>query len=325
MRRRPLLLTLLATLALLVGSTGHAYGQPSPEQIEAELDKKWAQIEPVIEEHNALRIKLNNEKKKVAQLAAQLAPLEQEVAATRSRVGIYAEYMYKGGRAAGIDAYLSTGDPTLFAERITSMDQVTRHFNSRIDEVLAAKSKLDEAKQPLDALVAQLTELQAQQAAQIKTIDAEIKKLDQMRAAAYGSGSGTGELKPVPCPATYPGGAAAKAINFACSQIGKMYKYATDGPNTYDCSGLTLAAWRAAGVDLPHQSRAQRAAIPHISRSQLRAGDLVFYYSPIHHVALYAGKHNGKDWIVHASRAGTPVKMRLMDQGGNIHSYGRPG
>jgi len=316
---------MLATIAVLLGFAGHAHAQPSPEEIERQLDAKWNEIEPIIEEHNGVRIKLNLERKKAEQLATQLAPLEQEVQKTRDRVGVYAEYMYKGGHAAGINAYLSTGDPTVFAERISSMDQVTKHFNARIGEVMAAKAKLDEAKAPLDAIIAQLAALDAEQSARIKTIEAEIKKLDQMRLAAYGNGGGAGNLRPVPCPTTYPGGDHGIAIKFACAQIGKMYKFATDGPSTYDCSGLTLAAWRAAGVSLPHQSRAQRAAIPYIPRSQLRPGDLVFYYNPIHHVALYAGKINGQDWIVHASRAGTPVRMRLMDSGGGINSYGRPG
>lgn len=323
-RPGPLLLTLLAAIALVIGSAAHAHAQPSPAEIEAQIDAKWNEIEPVIEEHNAVRIKLDLERKKAEGLATQLAPLEQEVSATRARVGVYADYMYRGGRAAGINAFLSTGNPTVMAERISSIDQVTAHFNSRIGEVLAAKSKLDEAKRPLDALVAQLDALEKEQTARIATIKEEIKKLDQLRSQAYGSGGGTGELRPVPCPVTYPGGAAATAVKFACAQIGKPYVFAADGPGSYDCSGLTMAAWRAAGVSLPHNAKAQRSAIPRISRADLRPGDLVFYYSDLHHVGMYAGKHNGVDWIVHASRSGVPIMMRKMDNG-NIHSYGRPG
>lgn len=289
------------------------------------IDAKWSEIEPVIEEHNAVKIKLDVERKKAEALQAQLAPLEEEVAKTRQRVGVYADYMYKGGRATDINAVLTAGDPTVFAERMMSMNQVASHFNGRIGEVLDAKNKLDEAKKPLDAIVAQLAALEAEQATRIKTIEAEIKNLDKMRLAAYASGAGTGDLKPVPCPTTYPGGAAGTAVKFACAQIGKPYVYASDGPNSYDCSGLTMAAWRAAGVGLPHNAKAQRSAVPSVSRSELRPGDLVFYYSDLHHVGMYAGQINGQHWIVHASRAGVPIKMRLMDSGGNIHSYGRPG
>jgi peptidoglycan DL-endopeptidase CwlO len=327
-RRRPLtartLTTLLAAIALVIASAGHAHASPTPEEIERQLDAKWNEIEPIIEEHNGVKIKLEAEKKKAAALEAQLAPLEQEVASTRGRVSVYADYMYKGGRAANVNAVLTARDPTVLAERMMSMDQLAHHFNARIEDVLAAKAKLDEAKKPLDALVAELAKLEAEQAQRIKVIEAEIKNLDKMRLAAYGSSGGIGDLRPVPCPTTYPGGAAGIAIKFACAQIGKPYVFAADGPDSYDCSGLTMAAWLQAGVKLPHNAKAQRSAVPYVSRSQLRPGDLVFYYSDIHHVAMYAGQINGQHWIVHASRAGVPIKMRLMDNG-YIHSYGKPG
>jgi len=318
------MMSMVAAIALVIGFAGHAHANPTPEEIERQIDAKWNEIEPIIEEHNGVKIKLDVERKKAEALAAQLAPLEAEVAKTRGRVSVYADYMYKGGRAANINAMVSSSDPTVLAERMMSMDQVARFFNNRIGQVLDAKAKLDEAKKPLDALVAQLAALEAEQAARIKTIEAEIKNLDRMRLAAYGSGGGTGELRPVPCPTTYPGGAAGTAVKFACDQIGKPYVYAADGPDSYDCSGLTMASWLQAGVKLPHNAKAQRSAVPSVSRSQLRPGDLVFYYSDLHHVAMYAGQINGQHWIVHASRPGVPIKMRLMDNG-YIHSYGRPG
>ncbi len=308
----------------MIGTAGHAHAQPGPAEIEAEIDKKWNEIEPVIEEHNAVKIKLDAERKKADALAGQLAPLEQEVAKTRERVGVYADYMYKGGRALGINAFLSSGNPTVMAQRLSTMDQVTSQFNARIGDVLAAKAKLDEAKRPLDTLVAQLDAIEKEQNARIAAIKEEIKKLDQMRLAAYGSSGGTGDLRPVPCPVTIPSSAHAVAIKFACEQIGKPYVFAADGPESYDCSGLTMAAWAKAGVSLPHNAKAQRAATPRISRAELMPGDLVFYYSDLHHVAMYAGKYNGVDWIVHASRSGVPLQMRKMDNG-YINSYGRPG
>ncbi len=289
------------------------------------IDQKWNEIEPIIEEHNGVKIKLDLERKKAEALALQLAPLEQEVLKSRAKAGVYADYMYKGGEAAGLNAMLLTGDPSVIADRLMSIDQVSRHFNTRIEEVMVAKNKLDEAKKPLDALVAQLATLEAEQNARIQLINAEIKKLDELRFKAYGNGNGIGELRPVPCPVTYPGGDAAKVMDFACKQIGKSYVFATDGPNTYDCSGLVKAAWATVGVNLPHQSRAQRSSTKAISRADLRPGDIVFYYSPIHHVALYAGKVNGVDWIVHANRAGVPLHMRVMEKAGPITGYGRVG
>jgi cell wall-associated NlpC family hydrolase len=108
-------------------------------------------------------------------------------------------------------------------------------------------------------------------------------------------------------------GGASAAIAFARAQIGEPYVWAAAGPNAWDCSGLTMAAWAAAGKSLPHYSVAQYEQSTPISASDLRPGDLVFWGSSssagsIYHVALYAG--DGK--IIHAPRTGRPVTEESM-------------
>lgn len=93
------------------------------------------------------------------------------------------------------------------------------------------------------------------------------------------------------------------ALAFARAQVGKPYIYGGTGPGGYDCSGLTGAAWRAAGVSLPRTSQQQYGVGRTVSVDQLAPGDLVFYYSGISHVAIYAG--GGQ--ILHASRPGKPI------------------
>jgi cell wall-associated NlpC family hydrolase len=106
-------------------------------------------------------------------------------------------------------------------------------------------------------------------------------------------------------------GRAAGAVAFALAQVGKPYRYGATGPNAYDCSGLTMAAYASVGVSLPHHSGSQYAQTRHVSRSELQPGDLVFYYRPISHVAMYIG--NGQ--IVHATTPGNPVKVASLDMG----------
>ncbi len=84
-------------------------------------------------------------------------------------------------------------------------------------------------------------------------------------------------------------GRAATAVKTAYAQLGDPYVWAGVGPNSFDCSGLTMYAWASAGVSLPHSSAAQYSAVRHIAVSDLQPGDLVFYYSPISHVAMYIG------------------------------------
>ena len=120
--------------------------------------------------------------------------------------------------------------------------------------------------------------------------------------------------KPIPKPvskASTTGTKGEKALAFAKKQLGDRYAYGGAGPNSWDCSGLTMKAWKAAGVKLPHSAGKQYRVGKKISKSQLRNGDLVFFYPGISHVALYAG--NGK--VIHAPHPGktvTYIKMKYM-------------
>ncbi|GGR38341.1 C40 family peptidase [Streptomyces roseolus] len=111
----------------------------------------------------------------------------------------------------------------------------------------------------------------------------------------------------VSAPAT---GRASAALSFARAQLGKPYVWGATGPSAYDCSGLTQAAWRAAGVSLPRTTYTQINAGRRVSRSELAPGDLVFFYSGISHVGLYIG--GGQ--MIHAPRPGAPVRIAPIDE-----------
>jgi len=127
--------------------------------------------------------------------------------------------------------------------------------------------------------------------------------------------------RPAPAPAASSSSGSnkgAKALAFAKRQIGDRYMYGGTGPSSWDCSGLTQASYKAAGVKLPHSATGQMKYGRKVSKSQLKPGDLVFFYTPVHHVALYAG--SGK--VLHASRPGKPVgyiKMAYMPFSGARH------
>ncbi|MCA1784255.1 MAG: NlpC/P60 family protein [Intrasporangiaceae bacterium] len=126
---------------------------------------------------------------------------------------------------------------------------------------------------------------------------------------------------PAPAPAPAPRANASVAVEAALAQLGKPYKWGATGPNSFDCSGLMVYAWRQAGVTLPRTSASQFANLRSVSRSDLQPGDLVFAGSPrVHHVGMYIG--NGQ--IVHSPRAGKPVETRSM-QRSDLRGFGRPG
>jgi peptidoglycan DL-endopeptidase CwlO len=159
--------------------------------------------------------------------------------------------------------------------------------------------KLDDAKAVLDKLTEQQRKLleqqeKAQADASAKTV-AESAKGSQPDTsdASDTAGSSKGEA----------------AVAFAKRQLGKPYVFGAAGPNAYDCSGLTLSAWKAAGVSLSRTSQSQFHDGRAVSKSDLQPGDLVFYYSGISHVALYVG--GGQ--IIHAPNSRSSVKYAPLD------------
>ncbi len=161
-------------------------------------------------------------------------------------------------------------------------------------------------------------------------------RANQLAAAAIASRSGSGLLPPVnkptpqrtapspPPPAGPPapppsGSRGLIALAFARSQLGKPYQWAGAGPDSYDCSGLTMRAWEAAGVSLPHLAAAQYAQIAHVAIADLQPGDLVFFGSDLHHVGIYAG--GGQ--MIDAPYTGTVVRYDSIFWG-DLIGGGRP-
>jgi len=128
-----------------------------------------------------------------------------------------------------------------------------------------------------------------------------------------GCGSGSAEL---------PAGVARAAIEFALGEVGKPYVWGATGPDSYDCSGLTQAAWKAAGVSLPRTTYDQVNAGTTVSLTDAQPGDLIFFYDDISHVGIYIG--NGM--MIHAPKPGAYVREESIYYAGSsiIHSVVRP-
>jgi cell wall-associated NlpC family hydrolase len=182
-----------------------------------------------------------------------------------------------------------------------------------------ARLRVDATRRTLNALAERQRAQQARLAATRTSIEGEIAALRGLRQRAYGNGYRLDDNVDLPAPPYVPG-PAGKAVAFAFRQLGKPYLWGADGPNAYDCSGLTSAAWASAGVGLPHNARRQYGSMAHISRTDLRPGDLIFYYGGVSHVAMYIG--DGK--MIHAPEYGERIRIDSVDFQ-PVHGYGRPG
>ena len=296
----------VAVLAVAVTGTGGtvAHAEPSTSDLNKKIAKASDQLEDVVESYNEMRINLAQSKDAEKKLAASLGPAKKALDAATVQVAEIAATAYKQGDIGTMNVVLE--GPGSLLDRMSVLDQMSRSRQREIDAYTATTRDYNDRQAALKAT-------QTKQAAEVdelgkrkKKIEADLKKLYAMRTAAYGSATEkgtkyTGSIPSIP-------GSAGKAVAFAYNAIGVMYQYGADGPNGYDCSGLTSAAWRSAGKSLPHNAAQQISATARISRGDLKPGDLVFYRNG-GHVGLYVG--GGQ--IIDASHAGKPVSKRDMD------------
>jgi cell wall-associated NlpC family hydrolase len=296
----------VAVLAVAISGTTAtaAHAAPSTSDITKKIDKASDDLEDVVESFNEMRINLAKTKAAEKELAASLGPAKEALKVASAQVGTMAASAYKTGQVGPINVILQGAGSMM--DRMAILEQMSRSRQREIDTYTATTKNYNDRQAALkvtqDKQTAEVKELEARK----KKIEADLKKLYALRTAAYGkptesASKYTGSVPSIP-------GSAGVAVKYAYGALGVMYAYGADGPNGYDCSGLTSAAWRKAGKSLPHNAAAQYSATTRISRSQLQPGDLVFYRS-LGHVGLYVGG----GMIIDASRAGQPVKKRDMD------------
>ncbi|MBZ6103441.1 C40 family peptidase [Streptomyces olivaceus] len=242
-----------------------------------------------------------------------------------------------GRQKTAVDDYVTQQSETMKKrqEATAGLDTLTDSQNDLKTAKSTVQKKLATARELLSELTAEekarlaaiekkkqkeaarkAAELAKQQAAE----EAERKRQEEA-AQQQGSGSSSGSSESS-TPGSSNGTQAQKALAFAQAQIGKPYVWGATGPGSYDCSGLTQAAWKAAGVTLPRTTYDQVNAGTTVSVSQAQPGDLVFFYDDISHVGLYVG--DGK--MVHAPKPGAYVREESIfyDGESSIHSVVRP-
>ncbi|MFF2957440.1 NlpC/P60 family protein [Streptomyces sp. NPDC057963] len=310
-----------ATAAVLPGPA-HADPQRSPAQVRAEVDRLYHEAEVATEQYNGAKEKATAAADAVDTLRDEAARRTERLNASRDALGSFAAAQYRtGGLDPSVQLALSS-DPDQYLERASYVDRMGDRRAAEIGEVerqVAGIAQLRaQAKGRLSALAARQAELEKHKATiKTKLADAQrlLATLSPAERAAYegadgarsagradrGTGRGT---------VLAPDARAAEAVAFAYGALGKPYVWGATGPSSFDCSGLTQAAWRSAGVALPRTTYTQINAGQHISRSELAPGDLVFFYSGISHVGLYIG--NGQ--MIHAPRPGAPVRIAPIDQ-----------
>jgi len=298
----------------VAGSATAAAAEPSASELTQRITKASGELEKVVESYNRLREELKATQAAETTVTAKLGPLQASMADAETKIGEIASAAYKTGQL-GPASVLLDGGSEMFLSRLVTLDRLAQDRQTEVDTFVTTRESLTAERTRLDAARLKQEAQVKQLAAGKKKIEADLDKLYEMREDAYGSATSSGSSYSGTIPSV--SGKAGVAVRYAYNAIGTPYVWAADGPNGYDCSGLTLAAWRAAGKSLPHNAAMQWDTVAHIGRSSLQPGDLVFY-SGLGHVALYVG--SGK--VIHAPTFGESVKLASVDMM-SPYGYGR--
>lgn len=354
-------LTSVALLSQSANAAPAADDKPSLEEVEKKVDDLYRQAESATDGYNSAKEKTAKQRKQVDTLLDDVARRTQKLNEAREELGSFAAAQYRTGAAAPDTAtFLLADTPQDYFDQTQLMSRLTNRQKGAVDDYVSEQSatmeKRQEASQSLQTLnetqsdlrtakatvqkklaVARelLSELTAQEKARLAAIEKEKQEAAARKAAelarqqeaaekAAQATTAPQESSPSTSTATDASYAtkAAKALAFARAQVGKPYVWGATGPGSYDCSGLTQAAWKAAGVSLPRVTYDQVDAGTTVSLADAQPGDLVFFYDDISHVGLYIG--NGM--MIHAPKPGAYVREESIYYDGEsaIHSVVRP-
>ena len=340
-RRRILLLLTFIVSVLFV--TQSAFAAPIDDkkkqaaELAAQIEANGEKISVLAEKYNAAAEELKNLESSVKEAQKQLDLAEEQNKEVKGRVQKRAISMYTGSSAEETmeanktdvnrkDQYvnIATGNDqsTLnqlvvtketVSDRKATLENQLENIEDQKEELAASKKEVENANKKQKELLEKTKGELAQLVAQAQRQSERRATQQAQRQTTPPKSSGGNQQLPANLPAPSP--KAAIAIEYARQQLGKPYKYAATGPDSFDCSGLTLRAWGAAGVTLPRVSSSQANAFPNVPLNQLQPGDLV--YRP-GHIGLYIGG----GMMIHSPQTGDVVKISPIR---NITKAARPG
>ncbi|GAB3495835.1 C40 family peptidase [Nocardiopsis coralliicola] len=276
--------------------------EPTREDVEAELDELNEKAGKVVDDYNAANEDYKAAKAKADELEDEVGGEQERYDGLREKVSGFASAAYQGNDLDATSVVLSVDDPSDVMQHSTDVDKLSDDQKIQLDEFSdsserlfklkdEADESLDEAKEKKDEAEEKKDEVEEKIAEQ-EDLLAEFPDADGSPAGSSG-GSAEGAS-----------GNARVALDFALGEVGKPYVYGAAGPDGYDCSGLVMRAWGAAGVSLPRTTYGQAEAGAQVGRGELQPGDILFF-SGLGHDGLYLG--DGQ--MVHAPRTGKNIEV----------------
>lgn len=321
-----------AASASLFGQSAKAEPRPTPESVRAKVNDLYRQAEQATESYDGAQQKADAARKSLAALQDELARKTARLNSTRDTLGTIAAAQYRSGSVDPVLQLALSAAPDAYLEQAGTLSRLGDRQTSVLRRLAGQRRDIEQTRAEASAKLATLRTAQSRLAARKKTVESELRQAQALLASLTprqrdavnasdgggsfgdgGSGDGAASRTDDRTPlyaASAPSARAAAAVAFAYRAIGLPYVWGATGPSAYDCSGLTQAAWRAAGVALPRTTYTQITAGSRVPESRLRPGDLVFFYSGISHVGLYIG--GGQ--MIHAPHPGAAVRIAPVSE-----------
>ena len=331
----------VAGLAAPVHAQSLSSAREKARRLEAQIESHGAELSLANERYNAARYRRSALLADLSKTRSSVAVSERRYEELRARLGSRVRALYKHP-GAPMDAWfnmksldhmgrqkvLSDSVLTADSELVNETDRARRELRAKMSAVAALSADAKRTQETIAGQRVELAEgLSAQRSllSQVKGDIARILEQERRRELARArtiaadgfprntpaqerAANGAAPIErqkeaDIPAPPA-PKGGASTAVSVAAAQIGKPYKWGAAGPDSFDCSGLTMYAWAKAGVQLDHFAASQYESLPKVPKSQLRPGDLVFFGNPIHHVGIYEGGGT----MINAPQTGDSVK-----------------
>ncbi|MFD4875084.1 C40 family peptidase [Streptomyces sp. NPDC058420] len=295
-------------------------GNPGLGEVEKKVDDLYRRAESATEKYNAAREWAARPRKRVDSLLDDVTERAQRPNSPREWLGSFAAAQYRTGVSAPDASAFQLADiPPDYFEQTQLMSRLAMRRRDAGDAYATGQPATGSLGAPGDTH----SDLGTAKATVQRKLSIARELLSQLTAQKQQQEAATraDTAKGIPSDASYAT-KGAKAVAFARAQVGKPYVWGATGPGSYDCSGLTQAAWKATGVTLPRATTAQADAGTTVPLADAQPGDLVFFHDDISHVGVYAGD----GMMIHAPRPGTYVREEPVhhDATAIIHSVVRP-
>jgi len=336
---------LIATAVTVIGAVvvlaapGTAFAAPSPtptpsptaspttvtnkdiEAVRKRLDALYHDAAVATDAYNAAEEKARQQSAQIVALAKKIVQGQEKLRRLKARAGAAAAAQYRSNGLPDEAQLMLSDNPQEFLDATGRVLQGQRATKALIAELTQTQQDL---KQYADDASAQWTKLEAgrkakaaakkkveQQIAAAEQLESQLEEREKERLAeleeqaahkAQSAWLDSGILDEIDGKASEAGKI---AVRYATTQIGKPYEWGAEGPDSYDCSGLTSQAWASAGKPIPRTSQEQWKQLKHVDIKDMRPGDLIIYFDDASHVAMYLGEGA----IVHAPRPGRTVTL----------------